>query len=69
MVRSFLFCYLSTEWKYRRYESVYLKFLLLEILLDLQAFDVKAKAKAWFRGLQVRGLTGAHDAAAGLLVT
>ena len=67
MVRSFLFCYLSTEWKYRRYESVYLKFLLLEILLDLQAFDVKAKA--WFRGLQVQGLIGAHDAAAGLLVT
>jgi aarF domain-containing kinase len=50
----------------RRYESTYLQFIIFETILDFRAFTVKANA--WFKGLRLRGLAGANDAAAGLMV-
>ncbi|KAF9447494.1 atypical/ABC1/ABC1-B protein kinase [Macrolepiota fuliginosa MF-IS2] len=55
--------YFGAWWKY---ESSYLKFLLIESFLDLQAASVKVKA--WFKGLRQRGLAGAREAAAGLTI-
>ncbi|KAJ7783217.1 ABC1 family-domain-containing protein [Mycena metata] len=57
-----LFRYIQCWWKYRR---MYGQLVILEQLLDLQAFGVKSRA--WMRGLWVtKGFHGAQYAAAGL---
>ncbi|KAJ7045544.1 ABC1 family-domain-containing protein [Mycena alexandri] len=57
-----LFRYLQCWWQYRK---MYSQMVILEQLLDLQAFGVKSRA--WMRGLwTTKGLHGAQDAAAGL---
>ncbi|KAJ7462338.1 ABC1 family-domain-containing protein, partial [Mycena galericulata] len=53
--------YFQCWWKFRK---TYGKMLVLEQILDLQAFTVKSRA--WLRGLRTKGFRGAHDAAAGL---
>ncbi|KAJ7770216.1 ABC1-domain-containing protein [Mycena maculata] len=53
--------YFQCWWKFQK---TYSKMVILEQILDLQAFAVKSRA--WIRGLCARGLHGAHDAAAGL---
>lgn len=51
-------------WFCRKYELMYLKFLVFEAYLDFQGW--KVQRAAWVRGLWQKGLQGAHDAAAGL---
>ncbi|KAJ6586952.1 ABC1 family-domain-containing protein [Mycena vulgaris] len=53
--------YLQCWWKFQK---TYRKMVILEQVLDLQAFVVKSRA--WVRGLCTQGFHGAHDAAAGL---
>ncbi|KAJ7132748.1 ABC1 family-domain-containing protein [Mycena crocata] len=54
--------YLQCWWKFQK---TYSKMVVLEQILDLQAFAVKSQA--WVKGLCTKGFHGAHDAAAGLL--
>ncbi|KAJ7703167.1 ABC1 family-domain-containing protein [Mycena rosella] len=53
--------YLHCWWKFQK---TYSKMVILEQVLDLQAFAVKNKA--WIKGLYTKGFNGAKDAAAGL---
>jgi len=53
--------YIQCWWKFKK---TYSKMVILEQILDLQAFGVKSQA--WIRGLCTKGLHGAQDAAAGL---
>ena len=48
----------------RRYEKHYTKIVVLETVMDLQAYGVMMKA--WIKGLWERGFVGAYEAAAGL---
>ncbi|KAJ7924842.1 ABC1 family-domain-containing protein [Mycena leptocephala] len=54
--------YLQCWWKYQK---TYGKMIILEHMLDFQAFTVKSQA--WVRGLCTNGLHGAQEAAAGLV--
>jgi aarF domain-containing kinase len=48
----------------RAFATGYYKITFIELMMDCQASLVKVSA--WLRGFYSRGLSGAHDAAAGL---
>ncbi|KAG5641647.1 hypothetical protein DXG03_004541 [Asterophora parasitica] len=47
-----------------KFEKSYTQLVVLETIMDFQAFTVKTRA--WIKGLWKRGFVGAHQAAAGL---
>jgi hypothetical protein len=53
-----------TERRLSRYETTYRSIVVVETVMDIQAYLVKINA--WLRGLSRTGLKGARRAAAGL---